>query len=502
MTQLSFRSKLTYGLGSIPYAAKDAAFGMFVLLYYKQVLGLSGSLTGLAIFISVLWDAVSDPMVGAWSDRLRTRWGRRHPMMAAGLLPLGLSFVMLFHPVEAVLDRQLLLFAWLLVSVIMLRTFLTLFIIPYTAMGAEISDDYYERTSIVSFRTNLGWIAGVILPAAALPLLFGVADVADPTLASGEDGRFVSANYHVYGWMSCALVVFSGTIAIIGTRQFIPHLQEVAARNRTTPGMMGLLRDARDTLANVNFRRLIVLDIAVGATQGILGAMHMITMTYFWELSALQIAALAMCSLLAAIMVFPGMGRLAARWQKHVLLKWALAGMVLNTAWLVPGRLLGWVPENGTTLLLVLLFAHGLAGTILIIVRTITNHSIMADIADEHELSTGRRQEGVFFAAAAFASKFVMGFGYMIAGPLLDLVGLEAGVQPGDAPASALLGIGLVVGPLMMLLYIVPWWMATRLDLSRSRLAEIHASLGRNNSPGAVSVAAPPNEQQEKLQAD
>ena len=76
MTQLLFRSKLAYGLGSIPFATKDASFSMFVLLYYKQVLGLSGSLTGLASFIPVLWDAASDPMIGAWSDRLQTRWRR------------------------------------------------------------------------------------------------------------------------------------------------------------------------------------------------------------------------------------------------------------------------------------------------------------------------------------------------------------------------------------------------------------------------------------------
>ena len=342
LKSLHFQSKLAYGMGSIPFAVKDAAFAMFVLLYYKQVLGLSGSLTGLAIFISVLWDAVSDPMIGAWSDRLKTRWGRRHPLLVAGLIPLGLSFVMLFHPTEAAMASQWSLFAWLLCSVLILRTFLTVFIIPYTAMGAELSDDYLERTSIVSFRTNLGWIAGVILPAAALPLLFA------PT--NGQDGRFVAENYHLYGWMSCLMVVASGTIAILGTRRFIPHLQEVAARSNASPGFLGLLRDARGTLSNINFRRLLVLDVAVGATLGILGAMYMITMTYFFELTALQLSALAMAALLAAALVFPLMGQLAARWQKHQLLKWAVGGMILNTAWLVPGRLLGWIPENGSSL--------------------------------------------------------------------------------------------------------------------------------------------------------
>ena len=93
MKEISFGAKFSYGIGTMTYSIKDAAFAIFVLLFYKQVLGLSGSLTGLAIFISVMWDAVSDPMIGAWSDRLKSRWGRRHPMMVAGTLPLALSFI-------------------------------------------------------------------------------------------------------------------------------------------------------------------------------------------------------------------------------------------------------------------------------------------------------------------------------------------------------------------------------------------------------------------------
>ena len=78
---LTARARLLYSSGVVNYALKDAAFGAFILFYYKQVLGLSGTLTGIAIAISIIWDAVSDPLVGAWSDNLRTRWGRRHPLM-------------------------------------------------------------------------------------------------------------------------------------------------------------------------------------------------------------------------------------------------------------------------------------------------------------------------------------------------------------------------------------------------------------------------------------
>ena len=107
---LTARARLLYSSGVVNYALKDAAFGAFILFYYKQVLGLSGTLTGIAIAISIIWDAVSDPLVGAWSDNLRTRWGRRHPLMLASVLPIALSFIALFAPPTAALQSQTVLF--------------------------------------------------------------------------------------------------------------------------------------------------------------------------------------------------------------------------------------------------------------------------------------------------------------------------------------------------------------------------------------------------------
>ena len=87
------RTKLFYGAGGAVYAVKEAAYLMFVLLFYTQVLGLDGSITGIIIAISLVWDAVSDPLVGALSDRLHSRFGRRHPFMVVSILPLGIGFL-------------------------------------------------------------------------------------------------------------------------------------------------------------------------------------------------------------------------------------------------------------------------------------------------------------------------------------------------------------------------------------------------------------------------
>ncbi|HBO12228.1 MAG TPA: sugar transporter, partial [Halieaceae bacterium] len=90
---LTIRTRAAYGAGGAVYAVKEAAYTMFVLLFYTQVLGLNGSLTGAVIAISLVWDALSDPLTGVLSDRLRSRHGRRHPFMVASILPIGLGFL-------------------------------------------------------------------------------------------------------------------------------------------------------------------------------------------------------------------------------------------------------------------------------------------------------------------------------------------------------------------------------------------------------------------------
>ena len=130
VSSIGLHNRLLYSSGIVSHALKEAAMGVFVLLYYKQVLGLSGTLTGLAIGISIIWDGISDPLIGAWSDRLRSRIGRRHPLMIAAVIPMAAGFVMLYGPPGSVLSDQGQLFAWLLISMLLLRTALTFFMVP------------------------------------------------------------------------------------------------------------------------------------------------------------------------------------------------------------------------------------------------------------------------------------------------------------------------------------------------------------------------------------
>ena len=153
--------------------------------------------------------------------------------------------------------------------------------------------------------------------------------------------------------------------------------------------------------------------------------------------------------------------------EKQQLLRWSCALGALNMLWLTPLKLLGWLPETAG-IAFGLVFVNYAIWVTMSILRTIANHALLADIADEHELATGHRQEGVMFAALFFAAKFISGFGYLVAGPFLDLIGLEARTPPGEAPYSVILGLGIIMGPALSLLLIIPFWMSLKLRVSKA----------------------------------
>ena len=88
----------SYGVGEVGYLVQEQGFNLLLLFYYQQIVGLPGTLTGIALMISMVVDAITDPIIGGWSDRLKNRFGRRHPFILASAIPLGfLLFYSLVH---------------------------------------------------------------------------------------------------------------------------------------------------------------------------------------------------------------------------------------------------------------------------------------------------------------------------------------------------------------------------------------------------------------------
>ncbi len=460
---LAFR--LAYATGTLTFVVKDVAFGAFVLFYYTSIQGVAGNLAGTVLLVAMTWDAVTDPIVGSISDNLRTRWGRRHPLMLLGALPMAICLYLLFAVPAGLTEWQTL--GWMLIVCILLRTFFTLFSVPYLALGAELSSDYVERSSITGLRTVVHWLGAILLTSAAWGLVFqGDGDM---------DGRMIEANYHQFGMIAFVLVILFAATAIGGTSSRIKKLPTPYHRERFS--ITNILRDIWTAMKNRNFRMLFFVLLTFGVFTGLFTALTTHINTYFWELSTHQLFIQSMTSVIPTLLMIVALSWLNARVEKQVALKLCIVLMVLNTLWFIPGRLLGWMPENHTTSLFVLVVLHAYISIAVLIWFGAVTASLIADITDEQELHSGKRQEGMFFAAQGFSIKFVTGIGTFAGGLVLTMIEMPAGAAPGTVEDGVLFELGLVMGPGLALVLAVPYLFASRLRVSRAQHASIRAEL-------------------------
>ncbi|XOV82661.1 MAG: MFS transporter [bacterium] len=477
-------TRLGYATGTLSFTTKDVAFGSFVLFYYVSVVGLSGTLAGAVLFIALAWDAVTDPIIGSLSDNLRSRWGRRHPLMAVSGMPLAICLFLLFSVPDGLSQAGI--FFWMLAVCIALRTFITLFTVPYLALGAELSNDYLERSKIAGARTLFGWLTGILLTAGAWFFVFDSGD--------GVDGRLVTANYHLWGGISFLVVTVFTTISIVVTRDRIPFLPQPTTSNHFSFRQLGA--DLLLAFTNSNFKYLFFVMLTLGVATGLNGALATHVNTYFWEFTTAQLALLTLLVLIPIAFMMLAMNWLNEHIEKQTILNVCILGLVANTCWLIPGRLLDWLPVNGTTAIFIIVTIQVAISSALVIWFQTVSASVIADITDEQEYLTHQRQEGVFFAAQGFSIKFVTGFGSLIGGIVVDLIRLPVGAAPGSVDASVIFNLGLVMGPFIALSLLIPYFFSRRITLSRARHHEIRSILdarGRTpDGPPQQTPDAPP----------
>ena len=222
---MTWQLRLSYALGQLPEGIKTAAFGFFLLFYYNQVLGLSGTLAGIAVFIAVCIDALSDPIVGSWSDATKSRWGRRHPYMYIAAVPFALCFFALFVPPAGLGEWGL--FAWLLIFSALTRTIMTFYHVPYLAMGAELTDEYDERTLLAALRLAFQLVGMFLVLIGGNLIFFQASD-------GFANGQLDPDAYLPFAATCVPILVLGIWLAAIGTHRQIPSLTARAERNDTT----------------------------------------------------------------------------------------------------------------------------------------------------------------------------------------------------------------------------------------------------------------------------
>lgn len=478
--KLSFNFKVAYGVGQAGEGVFGTGLSFFLLFYYSQILGLSPGLAGTAIGLAVMADAFSDVIAGSISDHWKSKRGRRHPFMYASFVPLSLCFFLLFYPM---VDSQTGLFIWLAVFTNLARTMMSMYHVPHLALGAEITENIRDRSSLVAYRQFFSNVGGLVA-------LFTFFLIFSRYFGEG-DGRFNPGAY--IPWAMFMAFVVGGTIfwSAWGTRSCIPHLPQIAesVKFSIVTVFKQMVRDFLDVARNRNFRFLFTGVFVVFVMVGVTGTLDIYMFTYFWELDDSiilpVIVAYAIGNALGTMVSVPLFARFG---KKACLIFGGLAWAFFQTLPVVL-RLLGWFPENSDT---VAIFGGTMQTVLpmLVVMKVLQGFataqanvgygSMMADVCDEHEHETGRRQEGAFFAAVAFSAKATSGFGGIIAGIALEIIDWPVGEHirtAADVPAETLTNMGLFYGPMIAALGFISVIFYTQYRLTPERHSEMLADL-------------------------
>ncbi len=458
-------TRFYYGFGSVAYGIKDSGFGYFLLIYYNQVLGLPATWASQAIFIALLLDALSDPIVGNISDRLHSRFGRRHPFMYAAALPVAASFYALWNP-PALEPNEL--FTYLLVNAVLVRTFITFFEVPSTALAPELTSHYDERTRLASARHFFGWVGGIGITVCAYLVLF-VPTETQPV------GQLNARGYEAYGLLGAVLMAIAILVSALGTHRHIPDLMSPPPRRRAS--LRKSLQETRETLNNRSFLAIFGFGIFAATAGGLSAAMNTYLYTFFWQFEAKEIGMIVPSGLLSAVIAFVAAPRAAMRFGK----KHAAVGLSLCAACFAPtpylARFAGVFPQNGSSELLVAMITYNIVEVAFIITSTTLVSAMMADVVEESELVTGRRSEGIFFAARSFISKSLTGLGIVLATALLSAIDFPTGAQPGEVDPQIIRDLGLGYFPMIVVLYFSAIACLTAYRISREQHAANVAAL-------------------------
>ncbi len=469
----SFWTKVTFGFGSVAFGVKDNGFSYFLLLFYGTVVGLEPGLVGLAILIALVLDAISDPLVGYWSDNFRSRWGRRHPFMYASALPVSLSFFLLWNPPDW---SQGALFAYLLCLSILIRTFITFYETPSYALLPELTTSYEERTSFQIFRTFFAWVGGNSLTV----LMFGVLLV--PT-AQYADGILNREAYATFGIVGSCLMFLSIMVSSIGTHNRIPTLRQPGPPERKT--VRRVFGEIFETLRDRNFLMLFWAFVMGSMATGVAASLAFIMLSYFWEFTEFQRflwTALVMVSAFGALLIAP---RLVRRFGKRNTV--VGLGVVAFSVAPMPVilRLFDLMPENGDPLLFPLVAIINTVDLAMIIALQGTMYSMIADLVESGELRTGRRSEGLYYSAVTFTRKTTVGLGAFAGGTMLSLIQFPDGAAPGTVNDDVIWWLGALYAPTLLTLWATMLFAVSRFGLDREgHQANLRALAEGNRAQG------------------
>jgi GPH family glycoside/pentoside/hexuronide:cation symporter len=432
--KLSLGVKVRYGMADMGFALITAVMQFFLLFYYTDVAGINPALAGAALMVGKLtWDAVNDPLFGYWSDRTRSRFGRRRIYMLIGAAPLALAAWIMFSIPKGLTGIPA--FFAVLVTFLLVDTFQTMSNVPYSSLTPEMTRDYSERASLTSIRMAFS-VFGYILGAALTTILAGI---------------FQGAGLNLQQAWSATGAVFGGVamIFILITAFTVKEKPELAGEPSKLPPAKAFVYPFK----NKPFIILMIAFILSSFSFTVLTAL----VPYFiqYQLGMGDQVSFVLLAMLLTIGLFLVPAKLVCdRINKGPAYA---VGLGIASVAIIFGFFL---PHHATPLIYVVAVVAGIGFS----TQWVCPWSMLPDVLEYDEKMTGERREGVYYGLWNFLTKFTGALGVAVSGWALALYGYVPNVEQ---TVRALFGIRLffAVVPAVVILISLPfliWYPITR----------------------------------------
>ena len=472
-SKLPVVTQALYGTGQFVDSVSSTALAQFLFFYLTAVCGLSGSLTGISLFVALAVDAFADPFVGSISDNTKSRWGRRHIFMFASFPMMFVGLGMLFTVPTGLTGWTL--FAYVTGMALILRLGLSAYVVPYFALGAELTDDYLARSHVIAWRSAFS------VPATILPYVLAL------VVFHGKGQMLSRAAYIPLGWSCAAILCIFGALAAFGTLGSLNRLHRAAPS--TDHPLRRLARELPEVFRNRSFLILFSTVLIFFVAQGTAGVLNQHGGKFFWKLPTDTVQFLGIVGALGLLLGIPLVAFLGPRVEKKTMTLWSLGFICFSQAGMPLLRIAGILPPSGLGLT-VALIVNALLVYGAVTVLAISFQSMMADAADEHELLFGARREGLYFAGTTFSAKAATGIGSLIAGFAMDLIHFpyaiaDKGGENLHLAPEVVRNLGLIYGVAPAAMTLICILINARYRIGRHEHARIQAELVARRAAGS-----------------
>ena len=422
---------------------------LYVMKFSTDVLLIAPAIMGLIFSVSRIWDAISDPLVGYLSDRTTTSLGRRRTWILFSFVPIAIGFYAVFAPPVSLSGDALT--WWMAASIIGFYSAMTIFFVPHMALGAELSNDYHERSRLFGLRHAL-YTVGSILSLGTMMLLL------NEEFREGGDVRAMAEEYALYAIIAMSVLVL---YAVVNLRE----RPEFQGRLNSSPTSA-----FRDVWQNPHARLLVIVTFIENVGSSAIAVLTLYVTQYVVG-APLSAPFIILAYMLPSTASVPMWLPLSCRFGKIRvwMVGMALYGLAFGGMFFLP--FMETVDARLTLIIVMAAFAGlaaGCGGTI--------GPSVQGDVIDYDEYKTGERKEGSYFAVWNFTYKSALGVMLLLTGFVLE----ASGFVP-NQPQTMTVQIAMVslYGALPLLCYAIGVVLFSRFKLTEQEYSVIRAELDR-----------------------